>query len=158
MAQSKPLDLRFALVSTPRISVIMPTFNSSRYISEAVDSVLAQSETDVELLIVDGGSKDRTVEIIRSYEARDSRVRYVPNPDDKGPAHARATGSTTYHPIGSCKIGIDPMAVVDPATMKVIGLEGLRVADASCMPTMVSGNTYAATNMIAEKAADLIAA
>lgn len=92
MAQSKPLDLRFALVSTPRISVIMPTFNSSRYISEAVDSVLAQSETDVELLIVDGGSKDRTVEIIRSYEARDSRVRYVPNPDDKGPAHARATG------------------------------------------------------------------
>ncbi|MFN9090415.1 MAG: GMC family oxidoreductase, partial [Alphaproteobacteria bacterium] len=78
--------------------------------------------------------------------------------DDEWMAHARATGSTTYHPIGSCKMGIDPMAVVDPATMKVIGLEGLRVADASCMPTMVSGNTYAATNMIAEKAADLIAA
>jgi choline dehydrogenase len=55
-------------------------------------------------------------------------------------------------------MGIDPMAVIDPASMKVIGLEGLRVADASCMPTMVSGNTYAATNMIAEKAADLIAA
>ena len=78
--------------------------------------------------------------------------------DDEWLAHARATGSTTYHPIGSCKMGIDPMAVVDPASMKVIGLEGLRVADASCMPTMVSGNTYAATNMIAEKAADLIAA
>jgi choline dehydrogenase len=78
--------------------------------------------------------------------------------DDEWMAHARATGSTTYHPIGSCKMGIDPMAVVDPASMKVIGIEGLRVADASCMPTMVSGNTYAATNMIAEKAADLIAA
>jgi len=78
--------------------------------------------------------------------------------DDEWLAHARATGSTTYHPIGSCKMGIDPMAVIDPASMKVIGLEGLRVADASCMPTMVSGNTYAATNMIAEKAADLIAA
>ena len=78
--------------------------------------------------------------------------------DDEWMAHARATGSTTYHPIGSCKMGIDPMAVIDPASMKVIGLEGLRVADASCMPTMVSGNTYAATNMIAEKAADLIAA
>jgi choline dehydrogenase len=73
-------------------------------------------------------------------------------------AHARASGSTTYHPIGSCKLGTDPLAVVDPLSMRVIGLEGLRVADASCMPTMVSGNTYAATNMIAEKGADLILA
>ncbi len=48
------------------------------------------------------------------------------------------------------------MAVVDPLSMRAIGLEGLRVADASCMPTMVSGNTYAATNAIAEKASDLI--
>ena len=78
--------------------------------------------------------------------------------DEQWMAHARATGSTTYHPVGTCKLGTDPMAVVDPATMRVIGLEGLRVADASCMPTMVSGNTYAATNMIAEKASDLIAA
>jgi choline dehydrogenase len=73
-------------------------------------------------------------------------------------AHARATGSTTYHPVGSCKLGTDPMAVVDPLSMRVLGLTGLRVADASCMPTMVSGNTYAATNVIAEKASDLIAA
>lgn len=79
-------------MNPPRVSVIMPAFNSSRYIAEAVESVLAQSESDVELLIVDGGSKDRTVDIIRDYEARDSRVKYVPNPDDKGPAHARATG------------------------------------------------------------------
>ena len=76
--------------------------------------------------------------------------------DEQLMAHARATGSTTYHPAGTCKIGTDPMAVVDPQSMKVIGLSGLRVADASCMPRMVSGNTYAATNVIAEKAADLI--
>jgi choline dehydrogenase len=76
--------------------------------------------------------------------------------DDEWMAHARATGSTTYHPVGTCKLGTDPMAVVDPASMKVIGLQGLRVADASVMPTMVSGNTYAATNMIAEKASDLV--
>ncbi len=76
--------------------------------------------------------------------------------DEQLMAHARATGSTTYHPVGSCKLGTDPMAVVDPQTMRVIGLDGLRVADASCMPRMVSGNTYAATNMIAEKASDLI--
>ena len=73
-------------------------------------------------------------------------------------AHARATGSTTYHPVGSCKLGTDPMAVVDPLSMRVHGLTGLRVADASVMPTMVSGNTYAASNMIAEKASDLILA
>ena len=78
--------------------------------------------------------------------------------DEQLMAHARATGSTTYHPVGTCKLGTDPMAVVDPQSMKVIGLAGLRVADASCMPRMVSGNTYAATNMIAEKAADLIPA
>jgi len=78
--------------------------------------------------------------------------------DEQWLAHVRATGSTTFHPIGSCKMGIDPMAVVDPLTMKVIGLEGLRLADASVMPTMVSGNTYAATNMIAEKASDAILA
>jgi choline dehydrogenase len=76
--------------------------------------------------------------------------------DEQWMAHARATGSTTYHPVGSCKLGTDPMAVIDPASMRVIGLQGLRVADASCMPTMVSGNTYAATNVIAERASDLI--
>jgi choline dehydrogenase len=76
--------------------------------------------------------------------------------DEEWMAHARATGSTTYHPIGSCRMGTDPMAVVDPATMLVHGLEGLRVIDASVMPTMVSGNTYAATNMIAEKGSDLL--
>lgn len=78
--------------------------------------------------------------------------------DEQWMAHARATGSTTYHPVGTAKLGTDPMAVVDPLSMRVIGLEGLRVADASCMPTMVSGNTYAATNAIAEKASDLIPA
>jgi choline dehydrogenase-like flavoprotein len=78
--------------------------------------------------------------------------------DEQWMAHARATGSTTYHPVGTCKLGTDPLAVVDPLSMRVMGLTGLRVADASCMPRMVSGNTYAATNMIAEKASDLIAA
>lgn len=71
-------------------------------------------------------------------------------------AHARDSGSTIYHPIGSCRMGIDPLAVVDPE-LKVVGIKGLRVADASIMPTMPSGNTYAATIMVAEKAADLIA-
>ena len=67
----------------------------------------------------------------------------------------RKNAETAYHPTCTCKMGTDPMAVVDPQ-LRVHGLDGLRIADGSIMPTLVSGNTNAACIMIGEKASDLI--
>jgi choline dehydrogenase len=77
------------------------------------------------------------------------------NTDDELRADIRLRMNTVFHPVGTCKMGNDAMAVVD-AELKVRGLDGLRVADGSIMPTIVGGNTHAPIVMIAEKAADLM--
>jgi choline dehydrogenase len=86
---------------------------------------------------------------------------YRPGPDVDSDAglldFAREYGATIFHPSGTCKMGSDPMAVVD-ARLRVHGIAGLRVVDCSVMPTLVSGNTNAPVVMMAEKAADMIAA
>ncbi|HEY7997833.1 MAG TPA: choline dehydrogenase [Pseudolabrys sp.] len=86
-------------------------------------------------------------------------VEIAPGPDCASDAallaYARETGTTVYHPTSTCRMGSDPAAVVDEQ-LRVHGIDGLRVIDASIMPTVVSGNTNAAVVMIAEKGADMI--
>jgi choline dehydrogenase len=111
--------------------------------------------------------RDATVagmQIARKIVSHPSMSKYIAfenNPGDKVQSYdewldfARRNGQTTYHVIGTCKMGSDPMAVVDDR-LRVHGIAGLRVIDASIMPTVPSGNTNAPTIMVAEKGADMI--
>ncbi len=104
--------------------------------------------------------------MIRNIAAQPALAQHIVRETRPGPGakdddalldHARSTGQTSYHPIGTCRMGTDARAVVD-ARLKVHGIEGLRVCDASIMPTMVASNTNAPSIMIGEKASDLILA
>jgi choline dehydrogenase len=92
---------------------------------------------------------------------RFSAKEFVPGPacqtDEQIEKAVAQTASSIFHPVGTCKMGRDPLAVVDDR-LKVRGIGGVRVADASVMPLIISANTNAAVVMIAEKAADLIRA
>jgi choline dehydrogenase len=89
------------------------------------------------------------------YRGREILPGHIVQSDEEILAYIRAEGESVYHPVGTCKMGQDELAVVDER-LRVRGIEALRVADASIMPTIVSGNTNAPTIMIAEKCADMV--
>ena len=105
------------------------------------------------------------IEVARNIMGQPAFERYnggeiSPGPDVTGDEAVlewvRADAETALHPSCTARMGTDPMAVVDPSTMRVHGAQGLRVVDASVMPTLTNGNIYAPVMMIAEKSADLI--
>jgi choline dehydrogenase-like flavoprotein len=89
------------------------------------------------------------------YRAEETSPGSAATSDAELEAYIRAEAYTVHHPVGTCRMGSDPGAVVDPQ-LRVNGLDGLRVADASVFPSIIGGNTNAAVVMIAEKACDLI--
>ena len=113
---------------------------------------------------IDGELTVRAVRIARSIMQAPAMAEMRLTEIGPGPARAtdeeildwvRQVAETTYHPVGTCKMGLDEMAVVDDQ-LQVRGIDGLRVADASIMPTLTSGNTNAPSIMIGEKAADMV--
>jgi choline dehydrogenase len=123
-----------------------PLHIDPRYLSEPADlnALVHSLEVAIEIMESASFAKWRKRAVWPQAKTRAERIHWV-----------RQTCETYHHQAGTCKMGIDAMSVVDPQ-LRVYGIEGLRVADASIMPTVVSGNTNGPSIMIGEKAADLI--
>ncbi|WP_245939938.1 GMC family oxidoreductase [Stenomitos frigidus] len=118
-----------------------------------------QQETDLQVLVEGIKTARRLVHAVTFTDLLGEELApgAAVTSDDAIAAYIRQTANTYWHPVGTCKMGNDALAVVD-AQLRVHGVEGLRVVDASIMPTITSGNTNAPTIMIGEKAATLMKA
>ena len=125
-----------------------------------IDPGFLSDERDLQMLVQGGQTQQRIIES-KPFDAVRGKMVYPVRIDDVAAMQAdiRNRADTQYHPVGTCKMGTDsdPLAVVD-AQLRVKGITGLRVADASIMPTLISGNTNAPAMMIGKKVSDLIRA
>ena len=131
--------------------------NADPLTAPLIDPNFLGEEEDLEAMVAGYKTTQRLMQTpaMRSLGKRDLFTSEVRSDDDIR-AILRSRVDTVYHPVGTCKMGVDdPLAVVDPQ-LRVRGLAGLRVVDASIMPTLIGGNTNAPTIMIGEKAADMI--
>ena len=133
--------------------------NADPMLPPAVDPNFFGDPRDLESMVAGFKTTQRLMQTpaMRELQKKDMFTEGVRTDDDIR-AVLRARADTVYHPVGTCRMGVnDPLAVVDPK-LKVHGIEGLRVVAASVMPTLIGGNTNAPTIMIGEKAADMIKA
>jgi choline dehydrogenase-like flavoprotein len=131
--------------------------NADPLAAPLIDPNFLGEEADLENMVAGYKVTQRLMQTpaLRALQQQDMFTDNVRTDDDIR-AILRERVDTVYHPVGTCKMGVDdPLAVVDPK-LKVYGLEALRVVDASIMPTLIGGNTNAPTIMIGEKAADMI--
>lgn len=122
----------------------------------AIDMGYLSDQRDMDLMVKGAELCRRILEgdALKPYRGEELFSKGVKTDADWA-AYIRRYADTIYHPVGTCKMGQDPMAVVDPR-LRVHGVKGLRVVDASIMPRLIGGNTNAPTMMIAEKAATMI--
>ena len=137
--QLQSADMRDAPLIDPRFLSVPSDLDGMVAGVKLMRRIFAQSA------LADAGGGDPLASVLGPGEGDDAAIRDF----------VRAHADTIYHPVGTCKMGIDDMAVVDPQ-LRVHGVEGLRVVDASVMPTLIGGNTNAPTIMIAERAADFL--
>lgn len=133
--------------------------NADPFAAPGIDPAYLSDPRDLATLIR-GARLVRTImqaPAMRPYVGRELFGVHDDMTDAEWEHHIRARADTIYHPVGTCRMGHDPLAVVDPQ-LRVRGVDGLRVVDASIMPTLIGGNTNAPTIMIAERAADFIRA
>ena len=150
----------FTCVLRPQSTGTVKLANDGTLKNVLIDHNFFSAEHDQKLL-VEAVKKAR--EVLASPEFDSVRgEEMAPTPsiqtDEQILAYLRETASTVYHPVGTCKMGVDELAVVNPHDLKVKGMQNLRVMDASIMPKLISGNTSAPSMMIGEKGARMILA